>query len=283
MSAAAWRRHGVVAALIGAALGASGCAQSSDEWLAAIEPTADAAPPDDPADAGGPSVVAERAAPIPLPTVGAPRGLAIGADTGWTTDRDDDTLVAFDRFTGAERGRWPLPARGSPALALWEGALYLGFDDAIWRVPVEPLSAVQAEAIEPVDVAVRGLVGLALDGDGLVSAESDGLVRRDGARLAPRLSLRTAASPGRLVRRANRYLMLDSTPRAPGGAFSVVLRWLDATQSSGADTLGRLALPVDVSHCTGLAVADAQLFVLGAGYGEDVGQIVPLSLMGEAP
>ncbi len=257
------------------ALATAGCPQTADEYLAGIggDPEADAAVdagPDAAAPVGPRFLQARR---IPIDGVAEPRGLAVADGRVFTTDRADDRLVALDPRTGAVVSATPLPARGARALAWLEGALYVGYADRLFRVR-------DGEATLLAD-DLDDLVGLGVSDDGLVTAEARRLFVRVGARMAPLFEVTLDRDAGPLARFGSDYLMYAESPRLDGATFSVRLDVLDALSPSRAERRGTVELPVDVGRVTGLAADGGFLYLVGAGYGGDVGQLVEIALAPE--
>lgn len=256
------------------ALCTAGCPQPADHYLDGVGAgdaglTADSAA--DVAQAVGPRVLGVRR--VPLADVAEPRGLAVAGERIYTTDRLDDRLVALDRATGALVSATPLPDRGARALAWHEGALHIGYADRLYRRDGDDDALV-------VD-ALRNLTGLGATADGLVTGEGDKLYVRTGDRLAPVLEVGLPRPASQLARYGADYLMYLHSPRLDGETFAVRLEVLDALSPSRATLRGTIEVPADFGIVTGLAAEGDRLYLVGAGYGEDVGHLVEVTLARE--
>jgi hypothetical protein len=251
----------------------TGCPQTADEYLAKVDEVADAAvdAAPDAAVPVGPRVGAVTR--VPLGDVVEPRGLAVSGDHVWTTDRLDDRLVELEATSGAVLASTPLPARGARALAWFDGAVYVGYADRLYRMDTPPVLVTDA---------IDGLVGLTAADAGLVTAEGSQLYVRSGARMAPVLELSLGRSGAPLARYRSDYLMYDESPRLDGVTFAVRLDVVDALSPSRAEVRGGVDVPADLGIVTGVAVDGDRLYLVGAGYGEDARRLVSIALTPEA-
>ena len=254
----------------------AGCAQPAEDYLAEANgapfeadagPGADASPAATPV---GPTVLGARS--IPLTDVAEPRGLAVHGDHLWTTDRADDRLVEFD-LDGRQVSATPLPARGARALAWHDDALFVGYADRLYRL--------DGDAAVLVAEGLRDLQGLTTGERGLVSAEGDHLNVRAAPRFATVLEIDLDGAPGPLTRFGADYLLYDRSPRTDGVTFSARFTVADASSPSRATPRGTVDLPADLGRVTSVAAEGGTLYLVGAGYGGDLGRVVALDLAPE--
>ena len=222
----------------------------------------------------------------PALRVGQPRGLAHDGETLWTYDALTKQLVRLSAASGEALERWPLARHGLVGLAWVADGLYLGFDQVQMPSPLEALPA-QVLVLDPQDadagpvdsgLTLEALGGLCRSDGLLLTAEASNLRLRNAPTLAAARVVAAEASGAPLVRLGGLYLLYAGGEQDVQGRYTSIFEVLDATNEALAAHLGQARLPVDVSTITGLTSHEGDLWVIGAGYGEDAATVVRLTV-----